>query len=363
MSNKKNKIFIGIGNIANIHINLSKALKSVGLECSSFVWSNDKNYFYNENAKKMFLFNTEKPPFRILGKNVFHMVNKLLRIYHFLTVFYRYDTFFLISPHSFDQNHYSLQFLRKLKNKRIIYLFTGCVERDINFDKDNLDYICNNCTDYNLQNYCFCNHIEKKRKRIENIEKNADFILAQPDISSFIRNKNKILWFFLADDYNPQKEVLLQKFNQEKLKIIHLPSNPKVKQTRIIKPVLEDIAKKNLAYVTIKEGIWERERILKLLEESHILVNSLGTGYNTLAVEAMARGCIVLNSHPDWFRKHVPEAPIVNISPENLASQIKLLLKNPEEIEKIASNSIDYFNKYHSLKAVGSFYKNALKLS
>jgi len=123
-----------------------------------------------------------------------------------------------------------------------------------------------------------------------------------------------------------------------------------------------EIAAKNNIRVIIKEEYWQRERILKTLEEAHILVNSIGTGYNLTAVEAMGRGCVVLNSHPRWFAEHVPEAPVIHITKESLERTISDLLSDRELMVHKAMRSIDYYNKYHSAGAVGTYYKRVLNL-
>ena len=362
---RRSRVFVGLFNIANVHINFCKAFRSVGIVCGAYEWSNDKNPFYDGSySKKLFQFDEHSPPFKIFGKNVFYIVNTILKIIHLFRVFWKYNVFIFISPSSFDDRYISLKLLRIFKRK-IIYAFAGCVERDPNFGKDDPDYICNNCLDTSKQFWLNCNNLLKKKKRIALMEKYCDFILAFPDSSSFVKDKSKMQLIYLADSKPNSADNFMGKFNESKIKILHLPSNALVKQTHKITPILRRIEEKwpGKVEVIIKDKIWSRQRILDALEQSHILVNVLGTPYNTLAVEAMARGCVVFNSHPDWFIEIIPEVPIVPITADNLDEKLNYFINNRILLKEYAEKSIIYFDKYHSLEAVGNYYKQILNLT
>jgi hypothetical protein len=360
--NKTDRIFIGLANIANVHENFCKAFKSVGLNCDSYVWSTDANNFYtDEVARKLFLFDVLNPPFLIFRKNIFHTINKVLKWYHFAKIIWRYNVFMFVSQYTFDTRHISLKILNRL-GKKVIFLFVGCVERDVEYDKTNPDYICNNCLSSTKQRFCNCKNLELKREKVQNIEKYCHFILGQPDISSYVNDKSKVVWFFLPYDYSPDREALLRKYDYSKLKIVHLPSNKEVKQTHVISPILEKIKLKYNVDIIVKDELWEQKKITDTLQEAHILINSIGTGYNMTAVEAMARGTVVLNSHPEWFKKWIPDAPIVHITQKSLEETLGHLIQNRSILKKYAINSINFYTKYHSLKSVGEYYKKRLKL-
>lgn len=357
----KTKAIIGLTNIANVHVNLCESLKRVGISCDVYEWSTINHPFYNNiSVRKLFLFNTTNPPFRIFGINIFARINKILMILYFLKLLLKYNTFFFFTNSNFDERLITLKILKLLK-KKIIFMFTGCLERDPYFDKINKDYICNNCMDINLQKYCYCDDLAKKRRRIEKIEMYSNYILSIPDTSSFIKDKSKVIWFYLAEKI--EEKDYLKKFTDSNIRIVHLPSNSKIKQTHKIVPILENLSKNENVEIIIKENVWTRDEILSTLEKSHILVNVLGTGYNTLAIEAMARGCVVLNSHYNWFKENVPEAPIVDITEDNLEIIVNNLVQNHNLLYDLANKSIEYVKKYHSYEAVGNFYKQNLNLS
>jgi hypothetical protein len=135
-----------------------------------------------------------------------------------------------------------------------------------------------------------------------------------------------------------------------------------VKQSHIIIPILDKFRNHKDVKIIIKEAVWERERVVEEISKAHILVNQLGFGYNTLPVEAMSYGCVVFNSNPEWFKRNVPEAPIVHITAETLEGALEHFINNRTELRLYAEKSIDYYFKYHSPKAVGSHYSKVLEL-
>jgi hypothetical protein len=81
-----------------------------------------------------------------------------------------------------------------------------------------------------------------------------------------------------------------------------------------------------------------------------------------LPVEAMSYGCAVFNSHPIWFKRNVPEVPIIHITAETLEDTLEHFISNKSELREYAEKSIEYYFKYHSPKAVGSHYSKVLEL-
>lgn len=357
MKSKRKKIFIGLNDIANIPMMFKKAFEENDTRCDYYTWSNlPPNMFGYQIHKTFFQFNNP-PPFRIFGRNPFWIINTILRcIYLFYSIF-RYNYFIFISPRTFFLNNKDLYLIKILK-KKVIIIFTGCMERDINFAEGDEDYVCRRCQDTSLQKWCFCIDIKKKKERVQRLEKYSDVIIGQDDITSFVNDKSKLIWLYLISDY-PKFEINLSaKYNQKEIRIIHFPSNPLVKQSHIIIPILNKFSNNDNIKVIIKDGVWMRERIEDELSKAHILVNALGTGYNTLPIEAMSYGCVVMNSHPEWFKINVMDAPIYPISAASLYSDIEYLINNRTVLKNYAEKSLEYYFKYHTPKSAGSYYLN-----
>lgn len=363
MQTKERKIFIGLKDIANLPMMMKKAFEENGLKCDYYSWSDLGDNEFGYRKHKTFFRFKHPPPFRIFGKNPFLILSKLLAVIYLLYSIPRYDYFFFMSPMSFLSNNKDLKLIKFFK-KKVIIIFTGCTERDVNFNKDDEDYICKRCLDTEHQKWLHCRDTNKKKDQVNRLENYSDIILGQDDSTSYVNDKSKLIWLYSISDY-PKKNIdLLEKYNQKELRIIHFPSNPLVKQSHIIVPILQKFVNHKDVRVIIKDGVWERERIEEELSKAHILVNVLGTGYNILAVEAMSYGCTVFNSHPEWFRRNVPDAPIVHITAENLEDTLRHFIdaNNRAELRDYAKRSIEYYFKYISPKAFGNHYRKVLEL-
>lgn len=355
MKVKKKKIFIGLNDIANIPMMHKKAFEESGYICDYYTWSdNEDNPFGYKKHKTFFRFK-HPPPFRIFGKNPFFLLSNLLAALYLFYSLLKYDFFFFVSPRTFFLSNKDLKII-KLFRKKIILNFTGCVERDLNFKEADEDYVCKRCRDTELRKWCFCNDLIKKKELVNRLEKPSNIIIGQDDITSFVEDKSKVVWQYLIIDYPKYKIDLTEKYNSKVIRIVHFPSNPLVKQSHIIIPILDKFNNRQDVKIII-DRIYDRDRIEEELSNAHILVNALGTGYNTLPVEAMSYGCVVFNSHPEWFKRHVPDAPVVPITADTLEKALEHFLNNKSELKEYAEKSIEYYYKYHSPKTVGNYYK------
>jgi len=357
----KKKIFIGLNDIANIPMMYKKVFSEMGHKCDYYSWSDIGDHPFGYQKDKTFFRFKHPPPFRFFGKNPFLLISKFLAVIYLFSSIVKYDYFLFISPKTFFLNNKDLKILKFFK-KKIILNFTGCVERDLNFAEADEDYICKRCQDKELQKWCFCNDLKKKKGLVNRLEEHSDIILGQDDITGYVRDKTKLKWLFTISVHPKHNINISEKYNQKELRIIHFPSNPLVKQSHIIIPVLKKFSNCENVKVIIKDGIWERERIEEEISKAHILVNVLGTGYNVLAVEAMSNGCVVFNSHPEWFKRNVPDAPIVHITAKSLENTLEYYINNRAELKAYAEKSVEYYTKYHSPEAGGNYYKKVLEL-
>lgn len=345
----KSKVFIGPLEIANFASSLTLALRLQNIKANFYSYSTSLHPFGYRTDKMLFLY--KKTPVKGL--------NRLLRLFYFIKLALKYNTFIFLSPASILNNNLDLPILRFL-NKKIIFVFTGCAERDPDFDIKNPDFICNRCQDDNWQIMFLCKQIELKKKIVRKFEKYADAIISQSDSAAFL-NEKKPVWLHVICAEPPVKNYLL-KFNTDKLVIAHLPSNPLVKQSHVIIPILEKIAGLKNVEVIIKDEYWDRERVLSELDRAHILVDAIGLGYGMLAVEGMSRGCVVLNSFDEWFRKNVPEAPVYKTSAGTLLDDLLYLISHKYVLKEYARKSIEFYKKYHSPESAGKYYKEKLNL-
>lgn len=338
-----------------------KAFEENGFKCDYYKWSDlGKHSFGYGNDKTFFKFK-QPPPFRIFGKNPFWLAGELLAAAYLLYSIFKYDYFFFVTESTFFSNNMDLRIIRLFKRK-VIMMFTGCAVRDVNFIEADEDYICKRCLAKEQQIWCLCNDITRKKEKVNKLERLSDKIFGQDDLTGYVGDKSKLLWFYIISEYPKYKINLSEKYGQKEIRIIHFPSNPLVKQSHIIIPILNKFSGHKDVKIIIKDGVWERERVEEEISKAHILVNQLGFGYNTLPVEAMSYGCVVFNSNPIWFKRNVPDAPIVHISAEILEDTLVHFINNKQELKEYAEKSIEYYFKYHSPKAVGDHYRKVLEL-
>ena len=352
------RVYIGPANIANFSDHIEKSLTSNGVKADFITWSYMVHPFDYGEMKVFRVVN--KPPFKIFGKNIFFSVNQyLLKPLYFLYALIKYDIFLFIKPTTFFRNHSDLKIL-KFFNKKVGVFFCGCADRDINFDSDP-EYICNTCTDIAKQNKFFCNKVDQKVTEVNFFERYADYIFGPPDTVSYVIDKNKVHKYVIpgmaikikAEDKN---------FNG-RLRISHLPSNPLLKGTHIIEPVLIKLAKEEDIDIVIKKEMWARERITDELKNSHIVIDSLaGYIFGTLSLEAIQYGCVVLNAYPDWIASNYDIPPVVKVTGDTLYSILKELNSNRELLKQYSEQSQEAYNRFFTYVAAGKHYKEVLSL-
>lgn len=354
---KKTKLFIGPVNVANNSYSFLKALRAVGVEADYYTWSTKKNVFGYKTDKLMYQFK--------LGENyilnvLLIRINTFLRVVCFVIMLFKYNTFLFNSPHTFLKANKDLKYLSFL-NKKVIIIFPGCVERMVELYPNNPEYICNRCEDIRKQNYCKCNKIEEKRSFVRKLEEYSNYIISQDDSAGYLTEPNNI-WFNVIIE-EPIKKNYLKKYEGENIVISHLPSNPKIKMSDVIIPVMKRVADQyQNVEIIVKSGI-SHEEVLSILQKSHILIDALGLSYGSLAIEGMARGNIVIVGNMPFIEERFPSHPLITASSVNLYDVIIKLIENKNELKALAENSIQFYNKYHSLVAAGSNYKKVLNLN
>lgn len=352
------KVYIGPANLANFSDHIEKSLTINGVKADFITWSYMVHPFDYGEMKVFRVVN--KPPFKIFGKNIFYSLNEyFLKPLYFLFALIKYDIFLFIKPSTFFRNHSDLKIL-KFFNKKVGVFFCGCADRDINFDSD-LEYVCNMCTDMEKQKNFFCNKVDKKIAEVYFFERYADYIFGPPDTVSYVNDKNKVHRYVIPGTAIKIKAI--DKNFNGRLRISHLPSNPLLKGTHIIEPILNRLGKEEDIDIVIKKEMWSRERITQELNDAHIIIDSLaGYIFGTLSLEAIQYGCVVLNAYPDWIASSYDIPPVVKVTGNTLYTTLKELINNRDLLKHYAEQSQEAFNKYFTYTAAGKHYKEVLGL-
>jgi glycosyltransferase involved in cell wall biosynthesis len=275
-----------------------------------------------------------------------------------------YNTFIFISPFTFYNRNIDLPILGFFR-KKIAVVLLGCAERDPSDSINHGDWgYCKICTDYTKQKGCLCNSLKLKKDRFRLIEKYSDYIFAEKDLVGFVKNNYNIFPCYFAADPPKAQENVLNKINNKKIVIAHLPSNSILKGSKYVIQIMNKVCKEYPEIEFITKRMSNKELLDFLEKEVHIVIDELHSPYHgLLAVEAMARGCIVLTRVLNYFYIERPGLPVISVNPDNLESVISNLLNDKGKMADIAKRSIDYYKKYHTLQSVGDYYKRTLELN
>lgn len=352
------RVYLGPANSANFSYYIEKSLKTVGIKADFISFSNSLHQFDYGEVKVFRLINN--PPFKIFGKNIFYFINQyFLKSIYFSYTLIRYEVFIFIKPMTFFKNNFDLKIL-KFFGKKIVTINAGCADRDLNFDNDP-EYVCNTCKDIAKQRGNLCLNIEEKMARAAFFEKYSDYVLGFADNTSFIKDKTKVHRVAIG-----MPNIIINAENKEffgKLRISHLPSNPLMKGTNIIEPILNKINNQYDVEIIIKKEKWSRDEIINELKMSHIMIDSLaGYTFGVLSLEAIQYGCVVLNAYPDWIAQYYTIPPVVKVTGSTLYKTLINLINDRNLLREYALRSQEAFNKYFTYKVAGEYYKKIFNL-
>jgi hypothetical protein len=358
MWRKKSRVFVGPLNLANLSNAIVEALKGEGINARFYQYGNFEQPFNYKKGKVVYKFKNGFFP-KLFNKNTTALINRLIINLIFPYWLIKYNTFIFISPRSFLHNNLDLPILRFF-SKKVFFIFAGCVERDPAYQHDNPEYICNRCLDEEKKAMAFCYKIEKKKAFVQKLEKYSTKIISQDDCASFLKNKN-IVWLIVPGQI-PKRKNYLKKFEENKIRIVHFPSNPLVKMSHIIMPVLEQLDEKyDNVEIIYKTGI-PNDEVLGELERNHILVDCLGLGYGALGIEAMARGCIIFTGKTGFIENKFPDLPVICSTSQSLLADLENIIQDKEKRMQLSIKSMEFYKKYHSPDKIGKYYKEELDL-
>ncbi len=135
--------------------------------------------------------------------------------------------------------------------------------------------------------------------------------------------------------------------------IAHAPTNREFKNSKAVLAGIEELKRRGVPFeFRLIENI-PLEKLHDELQECDVLVEALNGWYYTLGVEAMSMNKVVVDSlNPRWKSKFVPDAPIVDVAPENVADALEKLLKNKAYRESVASKGRPFVLKHHDANVI-----------
>lgn len=140
--------------------------------------------------------------------------------------------------------------------------------------------------------------------------------------------------------------------HEGKLRIVHIPSNAKVKGTDYVREQINKI-KDQVEYIELTRV--SHERVLFEYLNADIVIDQVLTGtYGNTSLEAMALGTAVMAYLNPIYTAYEPEQPpIISVEVSTLCDKVLYYVENRKELENIGKSGKLFVEKYHSYNEVG----------
>lgn len=130
----------------------------------------------------------------------------------------------------------------------------------------------------------------------------------------------------------------------------HAPSNRAAKGSGLIISAVEEIKKKLPVSLLLIEGKPHREAIA-LKGKCHVFIDQLGPlGYGINTLEALAMGIPVCSSLAPGFCDMFPDNPIFEITPDNIADVLALLVRDDRLRAHAAASGKEWVRRIHDAR-------------
>jgi len=342
---KRKRIFIGTSEIGNLIYLWGEALRTMGHEVYTVTRKKNKFYSrslyseiipYDNNIK--ILNDFLKEPLQGLLANG----DQLMKIRSLLV---DHDIYIFLFGHSILGDLDDLILLKKL-GKKIICIFLG---NDLRV-KAGYDLHCKyNKVLHQIPLYSRFGLNEKLRK-IRLAELHSDAIYGAPNLMAL-----SLKAYFQINIAININKIHCNIPNRDVPVIIHAPSNPVIKGSKIIIKALNDLKEEGINFEFVLLENTDNSIVLQNLSNADIAVDQLySEGPATFALEAMAAGCAVLcGNRPDTV-PYPPDRPCIDVDPDSMKDKLKELIINKNLRTELASKGRDYVCKWHSPEASAS---------
>jgi len=353
------KIFIGLTEVAGYFSGLEEGLNSIGVSAAFFDLS---GHAFNYKSKCNIYISIVRILSRhAVGNNLLQRIAAVIRLFFLIPLFIyailAYNVFIFSSGNSF----FGLRDLRilKLLGKRVVFVYLGSDSRPPFLNRKFYD------GKYLSETKLECNNFIK---RIEVVEKYADFIIDHPPCSHF-RSKRFIQLLKLGIPTIIPSEVVKDDrgLKTDYINILHAPSYPSGKGTQEICDAIDSLISEGLKINFIKVSNKTNQEVLDLIGTCDFVVDELysDTRMAKFAAEAASFGkpTIVcgyceLSDLGNLESEEIP--PVYYAKPEEIKHAIKNLYLDSAYRELIGNNAKDFVKYNWSIKNVALRYLKLL---
>lgn len=173
---------------------------------------------------------------------------------------------------------------------------------------------------------------------------------------------------YLFYPYDPSEIPAKTESENEKITIVHSPTNRKYKGTDLIISVIEKIKKEKRIEFILLENV-SRKIVLETKSKSDICIDQVGgmmggTGYGKAGLETLAMGIPTVTNMSDEYCNWLPENPfVVANNADELYSKLNELIDDKESRLRLGIQGKNWVNKYHSYKSVNEKLKELYRLN
>lgn len=249
-------------------------------------------------------------------------------------------------------------------NKKIIMHFVGSDIRDPNY----LFWKADNINDYLAGKKPSILSTKWQKKLIIDSNNFAKHIIVStPDLLQIIPQANYFPVVINIEQFMNELKVVSSQskskiFKSNKIKILHAPSNSKVKGSRLIDSIMEKLLQNNdkIEYLNTLDlqrntgSVYSvsRYELFQLYTEADIVIDQMVIGwYGLQSIEALLAKCFVICYVEDKLKKYLfHDCPIIisDISKleNHLLDTINKVMNNQSDFTK----QIEWVKKYHTIK-------------
>ena len=175
-----------------------------------------------------------------------------------------------------------------------------------------------------------------------NLTNESDHLLLHPDIH----------YLYIPFDVSP---FTTRKQENERLRIVHSPTNRSMKGTELILPVIEAVRKvRNIEFVLIENT--PHDEVIRIKGSCDIAIEQVGnyggTGYGRNSLETLALGIPTITEMTPDYEAWIPENPFVLATPETLYKKLLEVIDSSALRSEKRSLGRQWVEKYHSYEAV-----------
>jgi glycosyltransferase involved in cell wall biosynthesis len=175
-----------------------------------------------------------------------------------------------------------------------------------------------------------------------NLTNESDHLLLHPDIH----------YIYIPFDAS---EYTVRSTENQRLRIVHSPSNRAAKGTAIILPIMQRILKQRNVEFVLVEGKPHRE-VISIKQTCDIAIEQVGnfggTGYGRNSLETLAMGIPTITDMTPDYLAWLPEHPFILATPDTLFERLIELIDDAELRRTKGREGRAWVEKYHSFESV-----------